>query len=172
MPARNEEISNAQEEGIAFKFLIAPTRFVGDEQGKVTGMEYVSMEHGEPDAAGRRNIIPIKGATAMMDADTVIVAIGRTPNPIIQGTTKSLKTLAGGIIAVDPQTGKTSVEAVYAGGDIATGEATVISAMSSGKIAARGIHSYLSGTVVDKTDMLIDALGSKAASKASLKRRD
>ena len=172
MPARREEISNAQEEGIAFKFLVAPTRFVGDEQGKVKGMEYVSMELGDPDAAGRRKVVPIKGSTAMMDADTVIVAIGRTPNPIIQGTTKGLKTLAGGIIAIDPQTGKTSVEAVYAGGDIATGEATVISAMSSGKIAARGIHSYLSGTGIDKTDMLIGALGAKATSKPSLTRRD
>jgi glutamate synthase (NADPH/NADH) small chain len=143
LPARLEEISNAEEEGITCKFLVAPTRFVGDEQGKVKGMEYVAMELGEPDQSGRRKSIPIKGSEAVLDVDTVIVAIGRTPNPIIQGTTRGLETLSGGIIAIDRKTGKTSLEAVYAGGDIATGEATVISAMGSGKIAARSIHNYL-----------------------------
>jgi glutamate synthase (NADPH/NADH) small chain len=143
MPARLEEISNAEEEGVTFKFLVAPTRFVGDEQGKVKGVEYLTMELSEPDETGRRTPVPIKGSEALLDADTVIVAIGRTPNPIIQGTTKGLKTLSGGIIAIDKETGKTSLEAVYAGGDIATGEATVISAMGSGKTAARNIHEYL-----------------------------
>ena len=144
MPARLEELLNAEEEGITFKFQVAPLRFIGDEQGKVKGMEYLSMELGKPDAEGKRNVVPVKGSEAVMDVDTVIVAIGRTPNPIIQGTTKGLETLSGGIIAIDRQTGKTSLEAVYAGGDIATGEATVISAMGSGKIAAKSIHSYLS----------------------------
>ncbi len=143
MPAREEEILNATEEGVAFKFRVAPTRFIGDEQGKVKAMEYVTMELGKADGTGKRKPIPVKGSEALLDVDTVIVAIGRTPNPIIQGTTKGLKTLSGGIIDVDRATGKTSLEAVYAGGDIATGEATVISAMGSGKIAARSIDNYL-----------------------------
>jgi glutamate synthase (NADPH/NADH) small chain len=154
LPARLEEISNAEEEGITCKFLVAPTRFVGDEQGKVKGMEYVAMELGEPDESGRRGAIPIKGSEAILDVDTVIVAIGRTPNPIIQGTTKGLKTLSGGIIAIDRKTGKTSLEAVYAGGDIATGEATVISAMGSGKIAARSIHNHLKSKSLKKPSPL------------------
>jgi len=145
MPAREEEILNAEEEGVIFKFLSAPTQFIGDEQGKVKGLQYVEMELGEPDQAGRHNPVPITGSEAVMDVDTVIVAIGRTPNPIIQSTTKGLKTLIGGIIAIDRETGQTSLEAVYAGGDIATGEATVISAMGSGKIAANSIHNYLRG---------------------------
>ncbi len=144
MPAREEEILNAEEEGIDFKYLVAPTRFVGDEQGKVKGMEYVKMELCEPDATGRRKAVQVKGSESLLDVDTVIVAIGRTPNPIIQCTTKGLETVSGGIIAIDRKTGKTSLNAVYAGGDIATGEATVISAMGSGKIAAQSIHEYLS----------------------------
>jgi glutamate synthase (NADPH/NADH) small chain len=107
-------------------------------------MEFVTMELGKPDETGRQNLHPVKDSEAMLDVDTVIVAIGRTPNPIIQGTTKGLKTLSGGIIAINRETGETSLESVYAGGDIATGEATVISAMGSGKIAARSIHNYLS----------------------------
>ncbi|MGD6808785.1 MAG: NADPH-dependent glutamate synthase [Candidatus Bathyarchaeia archaeon] len=144
MPAREEEILNAEEEGIEFKFLTAPTKIIGDEQGKVKAMEYITMELSEPDASGRRKPIPIKGSETVMDVDTVIIAIGRTPNPIIQCTTKGLEVIQGGIIKIDRETGKTSLEAVYAGGDIATGEATVISAMESGKIAAKSIHEYLS----------------------------
>jgi glutamate synthase (NADPH/NADH) small chain len=143
MPARQEEISNAEEEGIVCKFLVAPTGFLGDAQGGVKGMAYVATELGKPDATGRRKPIPIKGSEGVMDADTVIVAVGRTPNPIIQSTTKGLKTTAGGIIVADEKTGLTSLEAVYAGGDIATGEATVISAMGTGKKAAQSIHEYL-----------------------------
>jgi glutamate synthase (NADPH/NADH) small chain len=144
MPAREEEISNAEEEGIQFKYLAAPTRFVSDEQGHVRGMEYVTMKLTEPDASGRCKPIPIKGSETMLNVDTVIVAIGRTPNPIIQGTTPGLQTQAGGIIVVKKETGQTSLEAVYAGGDIATGEATVISAMGSAKTAAKNIHECLS----------------------------
>ncbi len=144
MPAREEEILNAEEEGIEFNFLTAPTKLIGDEQAKVKAMEIVKMELGEADASGRRKAIPIKGSETTLDVDTVILAIGRTPNPIIQCTTKGLQTVNGGIIAIDRKTGKTSLNAVYAGGDIATGEATVISAMESGKIAAKSIHEYLS----------------------------
>lgn len=161
MPAREEEILNAEEEGIRFKFLAAPTRFISDEQGKVKGIEYVKMKL-EADQTGKKNSVPVKGSEAMMDVDTVIVAIGRTPNPIIQGTTAGLETLSGGIIAIDKKTGKTSLEAVYAGGDIATGEATVISAMGSGKTAAKSIHNHLSG--LQKKEQLLDCLPSKTVS--------
>jgi glutamate synthase (NADPH/NADH) small chain len=143
MPAREEEILNTEEEDIEFKFLTAPTKIIGDEQGHVKAMEYITMELSEPDSSGRRKPIPIQGSETILDVDTVIIAIGRTPNPIIQSTTKGLETTAGGIIVIDKKTGKTSLNAVYAGGDIATGEATVISAMESGKIAAKSIHEYL-----------------------------
>jgi glutamate synthase (NADPH/NADH) small chain len=143
MPARAEEILNAQEEDIEFKFLTAPTKLIGNEQGNIKAMECITMELSKPDASGRRKPIPVKGSETIMDIDTVIIAIGRTPNPIIQSTTPGLETITGGIIAIDKTTGKTSLNAVYAGGDIATGEATVISAMESGKIAAKSIHEYL-----------------------------
>jgi glutamate synthase (NADPH) small chain len=158
MPAREEEISNAEEEGIHFKFLAAPTRFIAGDQGQVKGMEYVTMKLTEPDASGRCRPVPITGSETVLDVDTVVVAIGRTPNPIIQGTTPGLKTLVGGIIAIDKETGKTSLEAVYAGGDIATGEATVISAMGSGKTAAKSIDDYLKNK---------SAKGDKEANKAT-----
>lgn len=143
MPARAEEIENAEEEGIIFKLLTNPTRFFGDEKGWVKQMECVKMQLGEPDQSGRRRPIPIEGSEFIMDVDTVIIAIGRTPNPIIQQTTEGLETTKWGTIVVDEATGKTSLEGVYAGGDIVTGEATVISAMGAGKKAARAIHKYL-----------------------------
>jgi glutamate synthase (NADPH/NADH) small chain len=143
MPAREEEISNAEEEGIYFKYLSTPIKFIGDEQGNVKSMVTISMRLCDADDSGKHRVAPIEGSEVTMDVDTVIVAIGRTPNPIIQGTTPGLKTLKGGIIASD-QSFKTSLEGVYVGGDIATGEATVISAMGSGKVAAKSIHEYLS----------------------------
>jgi glutamate synthase (NADPH/NADH) small chain len=143
LPAREEEILNAEEEGIICKFLAAPTRFIGDESGWVKAMECIAMELGPPDESGRRRPIPIKGSEFVMDMDTVIVAIGRTPNPIIQRTTKGLETTKWGTIVVKEETGQTSLEGVYAGGDIVTGEATVISAMGAGKKAAKSIHEYL-----------------------------
>lgn len=143
MPARLEEMENAEEEGIICKFLAVPIRFLGDEQGWVKGIECIATELGEPDESGRRRPIPIKRSEFTIDVDTVVVAIGRTPNPIIQRTTLGLKTYKWGTIVVDDETGKTSLEGVYAGGDIVTGEATVISAMGAGKKAARNIHKYL-----------------------------
>ncbi|MFQ6068623.1 MAG: NADPH-dependent glutamate synthase [Candidatus Bathyarchaeia archaeon] len=143
MPARAEEIENAEEEGIIFKLLTNPTRFFGDEQGWVKQMECIKMQLGKPDESGRRRPIPIKGSEFIMNVDTVVIAIGRTPNPIIQLTTKGLETTKWGTIVVDEKTGKTSLEGVYAGGDIVTGEATVISAMGAGKKAAKSIHEYL-----------------------------
>ncbi len=143
IPARHEELLNAEEEGITCRFLAAPTKFIGDEQGRVKGIELVSMELGEPDETGRRKPTPVKGSEVTIDVDTVIVAIGRTPNPIIQSVTKGLLTTKHGTIIADPETGKTSLEGVYTGGDIMTGEATVISAMGSGRKAAKAINEYL-----------------------------
>jgi glutamate synthase (NADPH/NADH) small chain len=142
LPARKEEIENAEEEGIICKFLAAPTRFIGDEKGWVKAMECICMELGLPDQSGRRRPVPIKGSEFTMDTDTVIVAVGRTPNPIIQRTTEGLVVTKWGTIVAD-ETGKTSLEGVYAGGDIVTGEATVISAMGAGKKAAKAIHEYI-----------------------------
>jgi glutamate synthase (NADPH/NADH) small chain len=142
MPARKEELENAEEEGIVCKFLANPTRFFGDEKGWVKAMECVCMELGPPDQSGRRRPISVKGSEFVMDTDTVIVAVGRTPNPIIQSTTKGLTVTKWGTIVAD-ENGKTNLEGVYAGGDIVTGEATVISAMGAGKKAAQAIHQYL-----------------------------
>jgi glutamate synthase (NADPH/NADH) small chain len=142
MPARREEVENAEEEGIICKFLANPTKFFGDEKGWVKAMECVCMELGPPDPSGRRRPVPVKGSEFVMDTDTVIVAVGRTPNPIIQSTTEGLGVTKWGTIVTD-ENGKTNIEGVYAGGDIVTGEATVISAMGAGKKAARAIHEYL-----------------------------
>ena len=143
MPARVEEIENAEEEGIVFKLLTNPTKFFGDEKGWVKQMECIKMQLGEPDESGRRRPVPIKGSEFLMDIDTAIIAIGRTPNPIIQRTTEGLETAKWGTLVADAETMKTSLEGVYAGGDIVTGEATVISAMGAGKKATRAIHEYL-----------------------------
>jgi len=143
MPAREEEITNADEEGIRFKYLTTPIRFIGDDQGNVKTMETISMRLCDEDDSGKRRVAPIDGSEALLEVDTVVVAIGREPNPIIQNTTPGLKIQTGGIIASD-KSFKTRLEGVYVGGDIATGEATVISAMGTGKIAAKSIHEYLS----------------------------
>jgi glutamate synthase (NADPH/NADH) small chain len=143
LPARKEEIENAEEEGLVCKFLAAPLKFVGDEKGWVKAMECQAMELGPPDASGRRRPIPIKGSEFTMETDTVIIAIGQTPNPIIQRTTEGLVVHPKyGTIIVD-ENGKTSLDGVYAGGDVATGAATVISAMGMGKNAAKAMHRYL-----------------------------
>jgi len=142
LPARQEEIENAEEEGIVCKFLAAPIKFQGDEKGWVKAMECICMELGPPDESGRRRPVPCKGSEFTMDTDTVVVAIGRTPNPIIQSTTEGLQFTKWGTIVADEK-GKTSMDGVYAGGDIVTGEATVISAMGAGKKAALAINEYL-----------------------------
>jgi glutamate synthase (NADPH/NADH) small chain len=143
IPARREELLNAEEEGITCKFLAMPTRFIGDEQGRVKGIELIAMELGEADASGRRQSVPVRGSETVVEVDTVIVAIGRTPNPIIQSVTEGLETTSKGTIIADEKTGKTSLKGVYTGGDIMTGEATVISAMGAGKRAAKAMHAYL-----------------------------
>jgi glutamate synthase (NADPH/NADH) small chain len=143
MPARHEEVENAEEEGIIFMLLTNPVRFIGDDRGFVKQMECIRMELGEPDESGRRRPIPIEGSEFGLDVDTVVIAIGQTPNPIIQRTTDGLETTRWNTIVVDEETGRTSVEGVYAGGDVVSGAATVISAMGAGKRAARAIHEYI-----------------------------
>jgi glutamate synthase (NADPH/NADH) small chain len=145
MPARHEEVENAEEEGIIFKFLTNPTRFFGDEKGNVRAMECNEMELGEPDASGRRRPVVKPGSEFTMDVDIVIVALGTTPNPLIAQTTEGLKTTSHGTVVTDETTGKTVKPKVWAGGDIVTGAATVISAMGAGKRAAADIDKYLKG---------------------------
>lgn len=142
MPARIEEIENAEEEGIKFEFLTNPKKFVGTERRAVKAMECVRMRLGEPDESGRRRPVPIEGSDFLMDVDVAIMAVGRTPNPIIKQTTEGLETTKWGGILVD-EDGKTSIPGVYAGGDIVTGESTVISAMGAGRRAAKAIHEFL-----------------------------
>ena len=144
MPARVEEVHHAKEEGIIFKMLTNPTEILGDENGHVKGMTCVEMELGEPDSSGRRRPVVKAGSEHTIDVDTVVIAIGNSPNPLIKNTTPGLKTEKWGGIIVDECTGKTSREHVYAGGDTVTGAATVILAMGAGKTAAKAIHEELS----------------------------
>ena len=143
MPARQEEIHHAAEEGVRFCVLTNPVRILGDADGAVQGMECVSMELGEPDASGRRRPVPRAGSEHVLDVDTVIIAIGNSPNPLIRNTTPGLETTRWGGIVVQEETMETSRENVYAGGDAVTGAATVILAMGAGKAAARAIHEKL-----------------------------
>lgn len=144
LPARAEEVFHAEEEGIEFKLLQNPTKILGNEDGWVNGMEVIKMELGEPDDSGRRRPVPIEGSEEVIDVDTVVVAIGQTPNPLIRKTTKGLDTNKRGCIIADEETGKTSKDHVYAGGDVVTGAATVILAMGAGKAAAAAIDEELS----------------------------
>ncbi len=145
MPARNEEIEHAKEEGIILKLLTNPTRIVGNDKGYVTGMECVRMALGEPDSSGRRRPVAEEGSEFVLDVDIVIVAIGQSPNPLIKDTTETLNTEKWGGIIVDEATCKTSMPHVYAGGDAVTGAATVIAAMGMGKTAAAAIAAELLG---------------------------
>jgi glutamate synthase (NADPH/NADH) small chain len=143
LPARAEEAENAEEEGIIFRLLTNPVKFLGDKSGWVKGIECIRMRLGEPDASGRRRPLPIEGSEFMMDVDTAVIAIGQTPNPLIQRTTEGLETTKWGTIVVQEESGETTKKGVYAGGDVVSGAATVISAMGAGKRAARSIHKYL-----------------------------
>ena len=146
MPARHEEAENAEEEGIIFKLLTNPKQIIGDDKGWVKGMECYEMELGEPDASGRRRPITKQGSEFIMDVDVVVVALGTTPNPLVPATTKGLEVTKRGTVVTDEQSGKTVKERVWAGGDVVTGAATVISAMGAGKRAAASIHAFLMGT--------------------------
>ena len=143
MPARIEETHHAEEEGVQFHLLTAPTRFFGDDNGWVTGMECLKMELGEPDDSGRRRPVPMKGSEFRLECDLAVVAVGTGANPLLTTTTPGLEMNKRGYITADPETGKTSKTGVWAGGDIVTGSATVILAMGAGRKAANSIHEFL-----------------------------
>lgn len=143
MPARKEEIHHAEQEGIRFELLTSPVAFHGDSNGWVREIECIRNELGEPDASGRRRPVPIKDSNFRIPVDVVVLAIGQSPNPLIAKTTPALKTGKDGVVIVDNETMKTSKKGVFAGGDVATGGATVILAMGQGKKAAKAIDEYL-----------------------------
>ncbi len=150
LPARREEVENAMEEGIAFKFLTNPTGFLGNGRGWVSAMECIMMELGEPDDSGRRRPSPITGSEFTMEIDTAIIALGTTPNPLISATTEGLEITKWGTVVTDETTGKTVKPGVWAGGDAVTGAATVISAMGAGKQAAASINDFLKDKAAGK----------------------
>lgn len=143
MPARAEEIGHTKEEGVIFHLLVNPTQILGTEDGYVRGMTLQKMELGEPDSSGRRRPVPVAGSEYDIALDAVVVAIGQSPNPLMRETTPALKTQSWGGIIIDEETGATSIEGVYAGGDAVSGAATVILAMGAGKIAAKSMYDYL-----------------------------
>jgi glutamate synthase (NADPH/NADH) small chain len=143
MPARREEVENAQEEGIQFKLLTNPKRYIGNESNWLVGIECYEMELGEPDESGRRRPVAKEGSEFILDVDMVVAALGTRPNPLIAQTTPDLKTSKWGTVMADETTGKTMKDKVWAGGDIVTGAATVISAMGAARRAARDIDEYL-----------------------------
>ena len=143
-PARLEELHHAKEDGISFKFLHNPAAVLGNEDGWVSGLEVVKQELGEPDASGRRSPVPVEASNYVIDVDTVVIAIGQSPNPLIRQTTPGLETQRWGGIIVEEETMETSKPCVYAGGDTVTGAATVILAMGAGKKAAAAIDAKLS----------------------------
>ena len=144
LPARAEEVHHAKEEGIIFNLLTNPTEILVDDNGWVKGIRIIHMELGEPDASGRRRPVEIPGSEEEIEVDTVIMALGTSPNPLISSTTKGLDVTRKGCIVAEEQNGQTSREGVFAGGDAVTGAATVILAMGAGKAAAKGIDEYLS----------------------------
>lgn len=144
VPAREEEFHHAEEEGIIFDFLTNPVAILGDEAGSVHALRCVRMALGEPDASGRRSPIPIEGSEFEMPMDTVIFALGTSPNPIVFTDARGLERTRHGTVVADPETGRTKKPGVWAGGDVVTGAATVISAMGAGKRAAADIHKFLS----------------------------
>jgi glutamate synthase (NADPH/NADH) small chain len=143
LPARAEEAENAEEEGVIFDLLTLPLAYIGDENGWVKEIECIQMELGEPDASGRRTPVEKKGSNFRMQTDAVVCAIGNSPNPLVPATTPGLDTTKRGTLVADAETGKTTRDRVWAGGDIVTGAATVILAMGAGRKAARAIHEYL-----------------------------
>jgi len=145
MPARREEIEHAKEEGIVFRLLTNPVRILGDEKFNVKAVECIKMELGEPDESGRRSPVPVEGSEFTIPADVVVIAIGTSPNPIIFKGSEGLEQNRRGTVVADEETGATSKCGVFAGGDVVTGAATVISAMGAGKKAAKAINEYLKG---------------------------
>jgi glutamate synthase (NADPH) small chain len=143
MPARAEEVHHADEEGINFQLLTNPVRFVGNDKGRLTAVECLRMELGEPDQSGRRSPVPVRGSEFLIDIDLAIIAIGNAPNPIVQKTAAGLATTKWGTIVTDDATMRTSKKGVFAGGDVVSGAATVILAMGAGRKAALSMHDYM-----------------------------
>ncbi len=143
MPARDEEIHHAEQEGVELVLLANPLSIVGNDSGWVSGVECIRMELGEPDESGRRRPVPIEGSEFILEVDMVVVAIGNGPNPLVPNTTPGLELTRWGNIQADEESGQTSRKGVFAGGDIVTGAATVIMAMGAGKKAAVAMHEYL-----------------------------
>jgi glutamate synthase (NADPH/NADH) small chain len=152
VPARAEEVHHAEEEGIIFDFLTNPIEIFGDDKGWVRGMRCIRMELGEPDASGRRRPLPIEGTEFDMDVDMVVMALGTRPNPLVFTDSGGLERTRWGTVVADEETGKTTKDRVWAGGDIVTGAATVISAMGAGKNAAADIDRFLRGQVVPEAE--------------------
>jgi glutamate synthase (NADPH/NADH) small chain len=143
VPARAEEVEHAHEEGVVFDFLTNPVEIFGDENGTVVGMRCISMELGEPDESGRRRPIPIEGSEFDLEVDTVIMALGTRPNPMVFRESGGLERTRWGTVVADEESGETTKARVWAGGDVVTGAATVISAMGAGKTAAEDIDRFL-----------------------------
>ena len=143
MPARAAEVHHAEQEGIEFRLLTNPVRFLGDEKGRLTGVECIRMELGEPDESGRRRPVPVEGSKFIIECDIAVIAVGSGANPLLTRSTKGLNLNKRGYIIADPETGKTSKKGVWAGGDIVTGSATVILAMGAGRAASDSMHKYL-----------------------------
>ena len=143
LPARAEEVHHAKEEGIIFDLLTNPIEILTNDDGWVSGIRCIKMELGEPDASGRRRPVEIEGSEFDIEADMVIMSLGTSPNPLISSTTEGLDINTRGCIIANEETGLTSRDGVFAGGDAVTGAATVILAMGAGKAAAAGIHEYL-----------------------------
>ncbi|MFC2104569.1 NADPH-dependent glutamate synthase [Bacteroidota bacterium] len=143
LPAREEEVHHAEEEGIKFRLLTNPVKYIGTDENKVKGMECIKMKLGEPDDSGRRRPVPIEDSNFILECDLVVVAIGTGPNPTIFQTTPDITRNKWGYIEVNPETNETTKKLVYAGGDIVTGSATVIQAMGAGRIAANAMHKKL-----------------------------
>ena len=143
MPARAEEIHHGEEEGLELFLLTAPLEFIGDDKGHVRSIVCQKMELGEPDASGRRRPVPIEGSNFELETDLVVIAVGAGANPLITSTTPGLDTNKWGYIVADEETGKTMKPRVWAGGDIVTGQATVILAMGAGRQAANSMQKYL-----------------------------
>jgi glutamate synthase (NADPH/NADH) small chain len=143
MPARADEIHHAEQEGIEFFLLTNPTRYLGNEKGRLTGMECLKMELGEPDDSGRRRPVPVEGSEFRLECDLCIVAVGSGANPLLTSDTPDMGLNQWGYVIAEPKTGKTTKKGVWAGGDIVTGAATVILAMGTGRQAANSMHDYL-----------------------------
>jgi glutamate synthase (NADPH/NADH) small chain len=151
MPARAEEAENAEEEGIEFMLLTNPVRFIGNDRGFLEKVECIKQRLSEPDMSGRRRPEPIEGSNFTIEIDTAVIAIGQSPNPIIQQTTQGLETTRHGTIVVNEETMQTALPGVYAGGDVVSGAATVISAMGAGKIAAKAINEFITAKMTKPT---------------------